>query len=67
GVQVHQELLEEDTSTPEVESQDLSPRQASLDMEGSPSQSSSSDSTSGSTSDSTSDSSGTAEEEDAQA
>ncbi|KAJ0012381.1 hypothetical protein NQD34_016715 [Periophthalmus magnuspinnatus] len=57
GVQVHQELLEGDTSTPEVESQDLSPRQASLDTE--VSQSSSSDSVS----DSTSDSSRTTEED----
>uniref|UniRef100_A0A3B4ARF3 Secreted phosphoprotein 1 n=1 Tax=Periophthalmus magnuspinnatus TaxID=409849 RepID=A0A3B4ARF3_9GOBI len=44
GVQVHQELLEGDTSTPEVESQDLSPRQASLDTEVSQSSSSDTDS-----------------------
>ncbi|KAK7896042.1 hypothetical protein WMY93_021367 [Mugilogobius chulae] len=69
GVQVHHELLEEDTSTPEVENQsldtpsglpqDVSPRQTSLDLD------SSLDSKSVSTSESsgTSDSSGTAEEE----
>ncbi|CAL1569145.1 unnamed protein product [Knipowitschia caucasica] len=69
GVHVHQELLEEGASTPEVESQsldtssrlsqDLSPRQASADMDSSLSHSSSSGSTS--------DSSGTTEEEGPQA